>query len=149
MISPLKESRLSSIPAHVAAFGGAIPVTGELLTMAKAAIVILAGTESHADLGRVTNALQTAKEFVDEEDEVELIFDGAGTQWVAELEDEDHKYHSLYLSLEEYASVCEYCAGAFGVTDAAKSSDADLLDEYEGHPSLHSLVTEGYEIITF
>ncbi|WP_227378004.1 DsrE family protein [Haladaptatus halobius] len=117
--------------------------------MAKAAIIILAGTESHADLGRITNALQTAKEFVDEGDDVEVIFDGAGTQWVAELEDEDHKLHSLYSSLDEYASVCEYCAGAFEVTDAAKSSDAVLLDEYEGHPSLHSLVTEGYEIITF
>jgi len=29
-------------------------------------------------------------------DEVELIFDGAGTQWVPEPEDEDHDYHDVY-----------------------------------------------------
>jgi hypothetical protein len=47
--------------------------------MAKAAIVVLAGTESHADLGRVTNALEAAKEFEEAGDDVEVIFDGAGT----------------------------------------------------------------------
>lgn len=33
--------------------------------MAKTAIIVLAGTESHADLGRVSNALTAAKEFAD------------------------------------------------------------------------------------
>ncbi len=48
--------------------------------MAKAAIVILAATESYADLDRLTNALQAAKEFEEAGDELEIIFDGAGTQ---------------------------------------------------------------------
>ncbi|WP_458207663.1 DsrE family protein [Haladaptatus sp. NG-SE-30] len=117
--------------------------------MAKGAIVVLAGTESHADLGRVTNALHAAKEFADEGDEVELIFDGAGTQWVAELTDEDHALHSLYKSLEEHASVCEYCTGAFDVSEPVEESEATKVGEFEGHPSIRSLVTEGYEVITF
>lgn len=49
--------------------------------MTNAAIVILAGTESHADVGRLINGLEAAKEFAETEgDDVELIFDGAGTQ---------------------------------------------------------------------
>ncbi|TKX77093.1 hypothetical protein EXE53_28415, partial [Halorubrum sp. SD626R] len=74
--------------------------------MANAAIVVLAGTEGHESLGRVVNALQAATEFAEnDEDELELIFDGAGTTWIPELEDESHDYHALYRSLRDEVSV--------------------------------------------
>lgn len=117
--------------------------------MAKAAIVVLAGTESHADFGRVVNALETAKEFRDEGDEVQVIFDGAGTQWVPELEDESHDVHPLYAAVEDVAQVCDYCADAFHVGDEVDESDAERVAEFEGHPSIRSLVADGYEVITF
>lgn len=118
--------------------------------MAKAAIVILAGTESHADTGRLVNGLEAAKEFAEnEDDELELIFDSAGTQWIPGLEDEDHDYHDRYQSVSENAAACDYCAGAFGVDDAIEDTGVDQLDEHEGHPSIRSLVDDDYEIITF
>jgi len=118
--------------------------------MAKAAIVILAGTESHADSGRVVNGLEAAKEFAENDgDELELIFDGAGTQWIPELEDEDHDYHDLYASVSEDAAACDYCAGAFGVDEAVQDAGVVTLDDHEGHPSIRSLVDDDYEIITF
>ena len=40
--------------------------------MTKAAVVVLAGNESHADHGRVANALEAAKEFAEHGDELEL-----------------------------------------------------------------------------
>ncbi|MDQ3943461.1 MAG: hypothetical protein M3254_10215, partial [Actinomycetota bacterium] len=61
--------------------------------MAKAAIVVLADTETHGDLGRVANALTSAKEFKEAGDETTIIFDGAGTRWVGELSNPDHQYH--------------------------------------------------------
>jgi hypothetical protein len=117
--------------------------------MPNAAIVILAGTESASDLGRVVNGLQTAKEFAEAGDDVEILFDGAGTQWVGELEDDDHDYHALYAEVAEHAQVCDYCAGAYGVEDKAETSEAKSVDDYEGHPSIRSLVSDGYEIITY
>lgn len=118
--------------------------------MTKAAIVVLAGTEQKSDLGRVVNALETVREFDQEGDDVELVFDGAGTQWVAELEEEDHDYHSLYESVSEHASVCDYCAQAYGATDAVEESDdAEITDEFDGHPSVRSFVEDGYEVITY
>jgi hypothetical protein len=57
--------------------------------MTKAAVIPLAGTETHADLGRATNALETVKQFQDAGDELELVFDGAGVEWVPALVDED------------------------------------------------------------
>ena len=118
--------------------------------MAKAAIVILAGNESHADYGRLANALEAAKEFAEnDDDELELIFDGAGTQWIPELEDEESDYHELYQAVRDDAAVCDYCSGAFGVDEAVADAGLVTLDEYDGHPSIRSLVDDDYEIITF
>ena len=50
--------------------------------MTKAAIVILADTESKEGLGRMANALTVAKEFKEEGHKVNVVFDGAGTRWV-------------------------------------------------------------------
>jgi len=125
--------------------------------MTKAAVIILAGTDSHADQGRLANGLETAKEFAETDgDEVELIFDGAGTQWIPELEDEDSDYHELYQTVRELyqtvrddTSVCDYCAGAFGVDDVVNDAGLVTLDDHDGHPSIRSLVADGYEVITF
>jgi DsrE/DsrF-like family. len=118
--------------------------------MAKAAIVILAGNESHSDYGRLANGLEAAKEFAETDgDEVEVIFDGAGTQWIPELEDVDSDYHELYLAIRDEAAVCDYCSGAFGVAEAVEDAAVTVLSEYDSHPSVRSLVEDDYEIITF
>ncbi|WP_312907728.1 hypothetical protein [Natronosalvus caseinilyticus] len=117
--------------------------------MPKTAIIVLAGTEAPSDLGRVVNALQTAKEFDDHGDEIELIFDGAGTQWVPELADEDHDYHALYDAVEHHAQVCSYCADAYDVDGEVEDEPVEEVAEFEGHPSVRSLVADGYEIITY
>ncbi|WP_435348156.1 DsrE family protein [Haloarchaeobius sp. HRN-SO-5] len=117
--------------------------------MTNAAVIILAGTDGHANLGRLVNGLETAREFAESDDEVELIFDGAGTQWVPELEDEESDQHELYLAVRDHASACDFCSGAFGVEDAVDDSDVVRLDDHDGHPSVRSLVNEGYEVLTF
>lgn len=118
--------------------------------MANAAIVILAGTESHADVGRLVNGLEAAKEFAETDgDEVEVIFDGAGTQWIPKLEDEDSDHHELYQAVRDDAAVCDFCSGAFGVDDAVNDAGVVRLDDHDGHPSVRSLVEDDYEIITF
>ena len=117
--------------------------------MTGAAIVILAGTEARSDTGRVVNGLETAKEFADAGDGVELIFDGAGTQWVEELENEDHPYHDLYRSVGHLAKACEYCVGVYDTADAVDAAGIERVDENDGHPSIRSLVADGYEVITF
>jgi hypothetical protein len=118
--------------------------------MAKAAVIILAGTDGHTNLGRLVNGLETAKEFAETEgDEVEVVFDGAGATWIPELEDEDSDHHELYQSVRDVTAVCEFCSGAFGVGDAVAESGVPTINENDGHPSIRSLVEDGYEIITF
>jgi hypothetical protein len=118
--------------------------------MAKAAVVILAGTDGHSNLGRLVNGLEAAKEFADNPgDDLELIFDGAGTQWIPELEDEDSDYHDLYQAVKDEAAACDYCSGAFGVSDAVADAGVVTIDDNDGHPSIRDLVDDDYEIITF
>lgn len=83
--------------------------------MAKVAIVVLAGTETHEGLGRVVNALEAAKELKEGRDEVRIVFDGAGTAWVPQLAKKEHKAHRLYEAVaDRIEGVCAYCAGACG-----------------------------------
>ena len=115
-----------------------------------AAMLVLAGTETRADLGRVMNALQIARELHEAGDEVTVIFDGAGTQWVPTLSDPEHKYHRLFDGVKErVAGACSYCAGAYGVKDEIESTEVPLLDEFDGHPSMRKLISNGYQVLTF
>ena len=118
--------------------------------MSKVAIVILADIETKEDFGRAVNALMTAKEFKDAGDEVQIIFDGAGTKWIGKFNEKDGKYNALFDSVrDKIAGVCSYCAGAFKVADEASNFSISLLDEYNGHPSFKKLVDNGYTVLTF
>lgn len=118
--------------------------------MAKISAVVLAGTEAHSDLGRVLNALELVKEAAESGDEVELVFDGAGVQWVAELSDPEHDLHPVYKAVEAHISgACEFCANAFEVKEQVKQADIPLLSEFEGHPSIRQRVADGFEVVTF
>lgn len=118
--------------------------------MSKAAVVVFADTETHGDMGRMLNALEMAKEYKDSNDEVTLIFDGAAAKWVPQLEKKDHKLHSKYVDVKDKVSgVCSFCAEAFGVKNAVKSSGHNLLAEYDGHPSLKHYLDNGYHVVTF
>lgn len=118
--------------------------------MPKAAVIVLADTERHADLARVTNALETVKEFQEAGDEVRLIFDGAGTQWPVKLQQDTHPLHELYHAVEGSVSgVCSFCADAFEVTEAVEDTGLKMLDTFDGHPSIRDLVADDYTILTF
>jgi hypothetical protein len=118
--------------------------------MTKAAIIVLADTETAGELGRVVNALTTAKEFKQSGDEVAVVFDGAGTKWIPALSDAGHKYSELYEAVRDrIAGACDYCSVAYGVKDGVVDAGVELLADYEQHPSLHGYAREGYQVITF
>lgn len=118
--------------------------------MQKVAIVILADTTPADGLGRVVNALMAAKEFKDARDEVQLIFSGAGTQWIPQLAQPEHKLHGVYTELrDKVAGACGFCADAFGVAQAAKDAGVGLLEEYGSNMSFRRLLQNGYQVMTF
>lgn len=118
--------------------------------MASVAVVILAEGETHESLGRLVNGLITAKECKEAGDAIQIVFDGGGTKGLAEVSRPDHRSHRLYSDVEDViAGACRYCAGAFGVKDELERRGIPLLDDFAQHPSLRSLIAEGYHVITF
>lgn len=74
----------------------------------------------------------------------------AGTKWVPELANPEHKTHGLYTSVrDKVAGVCGFCAGAFGAAQGVAKEGVLLGRDFEGHPSLRRLVLDGYQIVTF
>lgn len=118
--------------------------------MSKAAIVLLADTDTHADLGRAVNALMTAREFKEGGDDVRVIFDGAGTKWPSVLADPQHEAHGLYEAVEDViAGACGYCSRAFEAERAGREQPVQLLEDYHGHPSIRTRVNDGFQVLTF
>lgn len=118
--------------------------------MSKTVIVILADIESKGDLGRVSIAIEAAKELKNSNNEVKIIFDGAGVKWVPQLAKEENKLHGSFEKLREnIAGTYSFCSNAFGVKNAVQSAGIKLLDEFEGHPSLKHYIDNGYQVITF
>ena len=118
--------------------------------MAKVAVVIMSDTETHADRARAANALTTAYEFKEADEEVTVVFTGAGTRWVPELSDPDNRLHRAYKMVEDrVAGACKACAVSFGVKEEIQANGVPLLTEYRGHQSIRRLINEGYEIVSF
>jgi hypothetical protein len=118
--------------------------------MAKVAIVVFSDTETPEALGKLLNAFLLAEESVANGDDLKIIFDGAGTKWIGELEKENHKLNSLYLTLKNnITGACKYCSEAFGVKSQVEKAGVEFIDEYKDHPSLRNLITEGYTVLIF
>lgn len=116
----------------------------------KTAIVVLADIETLEGLGRIANALTATQEFKEAGDDVRLIFDGAGVRWVGELAKSDHKYHNEFEQVRDcITGVCQYCAEAFQVKPQIERAGLPFAYDFKNHPSFRSLVSEGYEVITF
>lgn len=122
----------------------------------KAAIIILSDPKAGEEaLGRVFNALAVAYDYKQHGDEVTVLFQGAGTRWVAELSKEDHPVHALFDMVKaSVAGVSCGCADVFGATEEIEQSAFDFIKDNDvpgtaGLPSLYKLASEGYAIFSF
>jgi hypothetical protein len=118
--------------------------------MNKIAVVVLADAETHADTGRLANAMELAKEAGEQGDEVRIVFDGAGTRWVPVLTNESNQLNAYYRAVHHLIDgACAFCASAFHVKAEIQETDVPLISDYEGHPSLRGYIQEGYQVVTF
>jgi DsrE/DsrF-like family len=123
----------------------------------RAAVVVLSDPRSGSEdaLGRVFNALAATYDFKQRGDEVSLLFQGAGTRWIGELDRPEHPAHELFGAVRDrVAGVSCGCAEVFGAQEEAVSSGFALLTDNpvpgtSGLPSLGRLAGEGYTIMTF
>ena len=122
----------------------------------KTAVVVLSDPKNGEEaLGRVFNALAATYDFKSRADEVELVFQGAGTRWIGVLTNPQHPAHALYQAVQDkVAGVSSACADFFGARSEAERHGFDLVTDNavpgtSGLPSLARYAAEGYTVLTF
>lgn len=122
----------------------------------KTAVVVLSDPQGGDEaLGRLFNALAATYDFKQKRQEVQLLFQGAGTRWTAVLTKDDHPAHALYQAVEDrVAGVSAACAVVFGARGDAERLGFPLITGNPvpgtaGLPSLATYAAEGYTILTF
>jgi len=122
----------------------------------KTAVIVLSDPKGGEEaLGRVFNALAATYEFKATNQDVVLVFLGAGTRWTGVLTRADHPAHALYNAVaDRVAGASLGCATVFGALEAAQEHGFDLLSDnpVPGTPGLTSLAkyaANGYQLLTF
>ena len=125
--------------------------------MHKTAIAVFSDPKSGSDeaLGRLFNAMLVAYELKEKNQDVALIFQGAGTRWASELVKPDHPAHVLYQAIaDKVVGVCGGCADVFGAADGTQASGVPVLREKaipgtSGVIDLSKYIDDGHRLLTF
>lgn len=124
--------------------------------MSKTAIVVFSDPKVGEEaLGRVFNAMFLTLELKEKEQDVALIFQGAGTRWPSDLVKPDHPAHALYNAVrDKVAGVCGGCADVFGASEGLKSVDVQIVRDKAipgtaGILDLSRYIDNGYAIVSF
>jgi hypothetical protein len=122
--------------------------------MAKFAIILHAGPGTHESHARMFHGMVYSRELSEAGHDVQLIFDGAATGWLAKWgnpQDADDRGMSGFFTQLKNAglayAVCDFCSGSFKVRDELKSLGEPLDSEYLGHPSIARLAGDGYQLL--
>src|SRR5215208_3025130 len=118
----------------------------------KTAIVVLSDPKSGGEeaLGRVFNALAAAYDLKQRKQEVEIVFQGAGTRWAGHLTRPEHPVHALYAAVaDKVAGVSRGCSDVFGARGAAEANGFSIVGDNavpgtSGLPSLARYIADGY-----
>jgi hypothetical protein len=120
----------------------------------KTAIIILSDPKAGEEaLGRMFNGLALAAEAIQQGDETEIVFTGAGTRWPAELSKPTHPAHGLYKTVSpSVAGACNHCAIVFGAESSVKAcglkpiKDNNLAGTH-GLASIRRYLVEGWQTV--
>jgi hypothetical protein len=113
----------------------------------KVALVFYSALEGAGNSATYRN-LMFAQELMRHDDDVTLVFDGAGSKALAEMAQPDHRFNGLLLSVRgKLRGVCHFCAKSYGVLDDLRAANLPLLGDDRGHASLRALLNEGRQII--
>lgn len=104
---------------------------------------------SQQDIGRALHGLLYGQELHEAGMEVELYFDGAGTQWPNEFIKADHPLNPLYKQVMKTGIIkggCGACAGFFEVSEEVQQAGVKLVgdESNSGHLAFAQFMKDGY-----
>ena len=122
----------------------------------KSAIIIMSDPNAGEEaLGRLFNGLAVAHEGLQAGDDVEVVFNGAGTRWPEHLTKPQHPANALYNAVRETVQGASCgCAAVFGATKSVEAAGLPLLKDkaLAGTPGISNLrryLAEGWHMVVF
>lgn len=119
----------------------------------KTALIILSDPNSGSDdaNGKLFNALAAAYDFKQADQDVTILFQGAGTRWPALLENKENPFYELFSAVKDKVQgISCGCSAVFGADTTGYDLIAtNAVPGTSGLPSFVKLQQEGYQIITF
>lgn len=122
----------------------------------KTVIVVFSDPKSGSEeaLGRVFNALFLAYELKEKAQDFDLVFQGAGVRWPAELARPEHPAHALYEAVLDRIVACGGCADVFGANGGLAPTGIALVRDKSipgttGVLDLSRHLDAGHRLVTF
>ncbi|MGF1531060.1 MAG: hypothetical protein ACFCU4_06840 [Puniceicoccaceae bacterium] len=122
----------------------------------KIALIITSDPKNGEEaLGRVFNALALASEAQEKNDEVNVLFSGAGTRWPAELSQLNHPANGLYNAVRPVITGASCgCAAVFGASESVAACGLPEVKDHAlaGTPGIASIrryLAEGWVTLVF
>ena len=122
----------------------------------KLSVVVMSDPKQGEEaLGRLFNALALVSEAQQQGDDVQLVFQGAGTRWPKELSQLGHPARALYDSVRTtVAGASTGCAMVFGATEGVRAArvpelGANVLPDGTQVNSLRSALAGGRQTLVF
>lgn len=118
--------------------------------MAKMAIILFSEA-SEGNMARAFHAMLLTKQLNGSDVESRLIFDGAGTEWIATLANPQHPLHRLFSEVKGLGYIegaCQFCSTHHSDPALLEKEGVCSLGESGGHPDIASKLKEGWQIMT-
>ncbi|MFC4100683.1 hypothetical protein [Paenibacillus xanthanilyticus] len=101
------------------------------------------------DVGKAVHGLLYGQELHEAGFEVDILFDGMGTQWPQEFGRADHPFHALYKQVMRLGIIkggCQACSGFFGVENEMQEAGVALAgsEKSGGHIPFAQYVADGF-----
>ena len=114
----------------------------------KVALFLFAGPEAPC---RLVHSLIFARDIEDRGGHARIILEGAAPEWLLQLPNPEHRFHSMYVRAKEsgvIGAACRACASQAGATEAAEQEAIPLVGDAYGHVSLVPYMEDGFRIVT-
>lgn len=101
------------------------------------------------DVGKAVHGLLYGQELHEEGFEVEILFDGLGTQWPNEFSKADHPFNPLYKQVMKTGIIkggCQACSAFFEVAEEIQEAGVELIaaEKIGGHIPFAQYMKEGF-----
>ncbi len=103
----------------------------------------------------MVHALHLAQALQEAQDDFTLVFEGIGVKWLEAFHQREHPFTQNYGPVfdavkDNILGACDFCSRTrFEVGDALLEAGHNFLGGDGHHFSMHELLGEGYQIITF